>query len=90
MAESKSFLSHLIIPKLFEIKSKLCKEVLTEKDLYNSLKSMQNNKSPNSNGETKQFYEVFWNKLKEMFVDFVLETKEKGHLSTSERQAFNN
>ena len=50
MAESKSFLSHLIIPKLFEIKSKLFKKVLTEKDLYNSLKSMQRNKSPNNNG----------------------------------------
>ena len=36
--------------KLFEIKSKLCKEILTEKDLYNSLKSTQNNKSPNNNG----------------------------------------
>ena len=35
----------------------------------------------------KNFYEAFWNELKEIFVDSVLETKEKEHLITSERQA---
>ena len=35
----------------------------------------------------KEFYETFWNELKEIFVDYVLETKEKGHLSISQRQA---
>ena len=35
----------------------------------------------------KNFYETFWNELKEIFVDSVLETKEKEHLITSERQA---
>ena len=36
---------------------------------------------------TKEFYEKFWNELKEIFVDSVLEAKEKGHLSISQRQA---
>ena len=36
---------------------------------------------------TKQFYETFWDKLKEIFVNFVREAKEIGHLSTSQRQA---
>ena len=35
----------------------------------------------------KNFYETFWNELNEIFVDSVLETKEKEHLITSERQA---
>ena len=35
----------------------------------------------------KNFYETFWNELKEIFVDSVLESKEKEHLITSERQA---
>ena len=39
------FLRHFHIPKLSEDKSKLCEEDLTEKYLYNSLKSMQNDKS---------------------------------------------
>ena len=46
VTEIKSFLSHINIPKLSEDKRKLCEEDLTEKDLCNSLKSMQNDKSP--------------------------------------------
>ena len=76
-AEIKSFLKHLNIPKLSERKSKLCEEDLTEKDLYDSLKSMQNDTPPGNDGLTKEFYETFWYKLKEIFVDSVLEAKEK-------------
>ena len=47
---------------------------------------MQNDKSPGSNGLTKEFYETFWNELKESFIDSVSKTKEKGHLSISQRQ----
>ena len=87
MAAIKIFLRHLNIPKLSEDKSKLCEEDLTEKGLYNSQKSMRNNKSPGNDDLTKEFYETFWNELKEIFVDSVLEAKEKGHLSISQRQA---
>ena len=36
---------------------------------------------------TKEFYETFWDDLKEIFVNSVREAKEIGHLSTSQRQA---
>ena len=58
-AEIKNFLKHLNIPKLPEDKSKLCEEDLTEKDLYDPLKSMQNDKSSGNDGLTKEFYETF-------------------------------
>ena len=48
---------------------------------------MQNDKSPGIDDLTKEFYETFWIELKEIFVDSVLETKEKGHLSISQKQA---
>ena len=48
---------------------------------------MQNDKSPGNDGLTKEFYETFWDKLKEVFVNSVREAREIGHLSTSQRQA---
>ena len=39
------------------------------------------------NGLTKEFYETYWIELKEIFVDSVSEAKERGILSTSQRQA---
>ena len=90
--ETENFLSDVDIPKLSKIQNfknqvRLCEENLTERDLYNSLKSMQSDKSPGNDGLTKEFYETFWTELKEIFVDSVSEAKEKGILSTSQRQA---
>ena len=87
MVKIKSFLRDLNIPNLSENKSKFYEEDLTEKDLYDYLKSMQNDKSPGSDDLTKELYETFWNELKEIFVDSVLETKEKGQLDISQIDA---
>ena len=72
---------------LSENKAKRCEEDLNEKNLYDSLKSMQNDKPPSNDGLTKEFYETFWNKLDKTFIDSVSETTEKGYLSTSQGQA---
>ena len=56
---------------------KLCEENLTKKNLYNSLKSMQKRQTPSNDGLTKEFYEMFWTELKEIFVDSVSKPKKK-------------
>ena len=84
--EIKDFLNVIDVPKLSEDQVKLCEEDLTEKDLYKSLRSMQNDKSPRNDGFTNEFYETFWDNLKKIFVNSVREAKEIGHLS-SQRQA---
>ena len=48
---------------------------------------MQNDKSPGNDDLTKEPYETFWNELKEIFVDSVLETKEKEQLNISQTHA---
>ena len=48
---------------------------------------MQSDTSQGNDGLAKELYETFWNKLTKIFVDSVSEPKEKGHLSTSQRQA---
>ena len=60
-----------LIPKLSEDKAKLCEEDLTEKDLCDSLKSIQNDKSPGNDRLIKEFYETLWNERKEIFTDSV-------------------
>ena len=85
--EMEKFFSDVDIPKLFRNQAKLYEGNLTKKDLHIPLKSMQSDKSPGNDGLTKEFYETFWTELKEIFVDSVSEAKEKGILSTSQRQA---
>ena len=55
----ESFLSHINIPKLSEDKAKLSEEDLTRKDLYDSLKILQSDKSPGNDGLTKFFTKHF-------------------------------
>ena len=76
--EMENFFRDVNVPKLSENQPKLCEENLTKKDLHNSLKSMQSDKSPGYDGLTKKFYETFWTEMKEIFVDSVSEAKEKG------------
>ena len=38
---------------------------------------MHNDKSPGNNGLTKEFYEIFWDDLKEIFVNSVTEKKDR-------------
>ena len=85
--KKKDFLNFIGVRKLSEDQIKLCEEDLTKKDLYKSLKSMQNDKSPGNDGLTKEFYKTFWDKLKEIFINSVREAKEIGHLITLQRHA---
>ena len=47
------------VPKLSEDQVKLCEEDFTKKDLYESLRSMQNDKSAGNDGLTKELPKLF-------------------------------
>ena len=47
---------------------------------------MQDNKSPGNDGLTKQFYEGFWDEIKELLITSVTEAKSRSELSISQRK----
>ena len=48
---------------------------------------MSNNKSPENNGLTKEFYETFWEGLKKPLCASITKTFHRGELSHSQKQA---
>ena len=41
-----------------------CEKDITEKELFEALKSMPNDKSPGNDGLTKEFFQTFWSEVK--------------------------
>ena len=65
----------------------ICSKILSEQELYDSLKDMKENKSPGNDGLSSEFYKKFWENLKEPFIASIIESKIKGNLADSQRQA---
>ena len=51
-------------PKLTSKQSNDREAPLSEKELFDALKGMPDNKSPGNDGLTKEFYETFWSDIK--------------------------
>ena len=81
------FLNTLDTPKLSPDQIILCDIELTEKDLYDSMKSIDNDKSPGNDDLTKEFYVTFWDDIKATFISSIRQAKERKELSISQRQA---
>ena len=59
----------------------------TGKRILNALKSVPNNKTPGNDGLSKEFYETFWNELKDPLLKSFYHAKTYKEFSTSQRQA---
>ena len=60
---------------------------ITEKEIYDAPKSMENKKIPGNDGLSKDFYEVFWNGVKIPLLASINDAFIKEELSTSQKQA---
>ena len=85
--ECDDFLRPLSTPTLNNDQINLSEGILTESELYDSMITMKNNKSPGNDGLSKEFYEKFWDDVKEPFINSIKEAKVKQKLSSSQRQA---
>ena len=59
------------INKLSNIDRTKCEGLITESECLNALKCMKNQKSPGSDGITVEFYKIFWNNIKEFYVNSI-------------------
>ena len=73
--------------KILQSLSLMQKAEITEDNLLVALKSMPNNKTRANNGQSKVFYETFWEDIKDVFINSLKQAKIEGSLSVSQRQA---
>ena len=60
--------------------------LITEKEIKTALKQMKNEKSPGSDGLTKEFYIIFWNDLKDILEEMLNNIYLANSLSESQKE----
>ena len=82
-----NFLQSIDPPKLKEQETKNLEQSLSEKEFQSALRNIPNEKSPESDGLTKEFYETFWDDIKRPLTLSFQQALKKSELSTSQKQA---
>ena len=85
--DCKKFLDKIITPVLTSEKVNSFEGDLVESELFKSLSSMQDCKSPGNDGLTKEFFEYFLNVMKDPQMNSITEAWKKKSLSISQQQA---
>jgi len=65
-----------------------CEGEITKDEILTALKQMENNKSPGSDGLTKEFYLTFYNVISDVLVKVYNDVYEEGLLSSSQRLSY--
>ena len=65
----------------------LCENKIGETDIFDSMKSIKNNKTPGNEGLTKEFYKTFWDELKTPLMKSITQAFHMKILSISQKQA---
>ena len=82
-----NYLDKISLPSLSNGQKLICDVITIGKEIYDALKSMENNKTPGNDGLSKEFYEVFWNDVKIPLLASIDDVFMKEELSTSQKQA---
>uniref|UniRef100_A0A9J8DK74 Reverse transcriptase domain-containing protein n=1 Tax=Cyprinus carpio carpio TaxID=630221 RepID=A0A9J8DK74_CYPCA len=77
---------HSVIPKINDHNRELCEEPFTIDDLYNIVKRMPHNKSPGPDGLPFEFFKVFWDSIKCLLYEALVECINNGELAESMKQ----
>ena len=80
------FIQNLKIPRLSNEEQATFEHDLTVQEIKNMLHSFEKDKTPGKNGFTKEFYEKFFDRLKQNLLDSCNEAFQKDSLSVSQRR----
>lgn len=83
--ELARYLNKIECPKLTKNESELLERDITVEELGETLKKLQNNRSPGSDGFPYEFYKVFWGEIKYFVHKSLIFGLAKGSLSVSQR-----
>ena len=84
-ADQDSFLD-ITLPRLSEHAQGCCEGLVSERELYSALSSMENNKSPGYDGLSTNFYKSFWHLLGHALTDVYNHAFLHGTLPLSQRR----
>ena len=87
LSDIEMFLSDIHLPTISDENYNICEAEITEDNPLVSLKNIPNNKTPGNDGLFKEFYETFWEDIKDVFIKSSKLVKIEGSLSISQRQA---
>ena len=82
-----AYLENIPLPKLTNKQTLSCRGIISEDEVFKSLKSMENNKSPGNDALSKEFYERFWDEIKKPFLASIHKAFLNQESSTSQKQA---
>lgn len=66
------------------MKDKIAKAYLAKRELLQALKTMESNRSPNSDGISAEFYKVFWHDISDYLPDSINYSYQQGLFSVTQ------
>ena len=84
-SDIESFLKNLDIPKLSDDQKHILDQPITKNELYNTLISMNRNKTPGLDGLPTEFYIVFWPDICDLLINSYNFSMDNGIMSQSQR-----
>ena len=85
--ECFKYLESINMPQLNEFDRNRCEGIVTKRECWDTLSSMNHNKSPGNDGLSKEFYICFFEKLADPLIQALNQSFVDGEMSISQRQA---
>ena len=83
--KTEAYFELIPLPKLTNEQTLSCEGIISEDEVFKSLKSMENNKSPGNDGLSKEFYECFRDQVKKLSLASIYKAFLNQELSTSQK-----